>query len=56
MFDLPRRAIDIAAQVESLFQQRVLPNNRPWEQQAKSGQPVPNIQQTLRAEAKELDL
>ena len=56
MFDLPQRAIDIAAQVESFFQQRVLPNNKLWEQQAKSGQPVPDIQQTLRAEAKELGL
>ena len=56
MFDLPQRAIDIAAQVESFFQQRVLPNNKLWEQQAKSGQPVPDIQQALRAQAKELGL
>ena len=34
----------------------MLPNNIPWEQQTKSGPPVPNIQQTLRAEAKELGL
>ena len=56
MFDLPQRAFDIAAQVESFFQQRVLPNNKLWEQQAKSGHPVPDIQQALRAEAKELGL
>ena len=34
----------------------MLPDNKLWEQQAKSGQPVPDIQQALRAQAKELGL
>ena len=56
MFELPQRAIDTAAQVESFFQRRVLPSNRLWEQQAKAGQAVPDILRMLRAEAKELGL
>jgi acyl-CoA dehydrogenase len=56
MFELPRRALDIADQVESFFQQRVLPNNKLWEQQAHAGQAIPDIQQTLRKEAKALGL
>ena len=56
MFELPQRAIDTAAQVESFFQRRVLPSNRLWEQQAKVGQAVPDILRVLRAEAKELGL
>ncbi len=56
MFELPQRALDVAAQVEDFFQRRVLPNNKLWEQQAKDGQTVPQIQQTLRAEAKALGL
>ena len=56
MFELPQRAIDTAAQVESFFQRRVLPSNRLWEQQAKAGQAVPDILRVLRAEAKELGL
>ena len=34
MFELPQRALDVAEQVENFFQQRVLPNNKLWEQQA----------------------
>jgi hypothetical protein len=34
MFELPQRATDIAAQVEAFICQRVLPNNKVWEQQA----------------------
>jgi len=56
MFELPRRALDVADQVESFFQQRVLPNNKLWEQQAHAGQAIPDIQQTLRKEAKALGL
>ena len=56
MFELPQRAIEVATQVESFFQQRVLPNNKLWEQQARAGQAIPDIQQTLRAEAKSLGL
>ena len=56
MFELPRRALDVADQVESFFQRRVLPNNKLWEQQARAGQAIPDIQQTLRKEAKALGL
>ena len=56
MFELPQRAIDVATQVEAFFQQRVLSNNKLWEQQARAGQALPEIQQTLRAEAKALGL
>lgn len=56
MFELPQRAIEVATQVESFFQKRVLPNNKLWEQQASAGQAIPDIQQTLRAEAKSLGL
>jgi hypothetical protein len=54
VFELPQRAIDVATQVEAFFQQRVLPNNKLWEQQARAGQALPEIQQTLRTEAKAL--
>ena len=56
MFELPQRATDVADQVEKFFQQRVLPNNKLWEQQAGAGQAIPEIQQTLRDEAKALGL
>ena len=56
MFELPQRALDVAEQVENFFQQRVLPNNKLWEQQARAGQPIPEIQLTLRKEAKALGL
>ena len=56
MFELPQRATDVADQVEKFFQQRVLPNNKLWEQQAGPGQAIPDIQQTLRDEAKALGL
>ena len=56
MFELPQRAIDTAAEVESFFQRRVLPSNRLWEQQAKVGQAVPDILRVFRAEAKKLAL
>ena len=56
MFDLSPHAVGVATQVEAFFQQRVLPNNKLWEQQAREGQPVPEIQRTLRAEAKALGL
>ena len=56
MFELPHRALNVAEQVEHFFQQRVLPNNKLWEQQARAGQAIPEIQQTLRKEAKALGL
>ena len=56
MFELPQRATDVAAQVEAFFCQRVLPNNKLWEQQAHAGQAIPEIQRTLCAEAKGLGL
>ena len=56
MFELPQRALDVAEQVEHFFQQRVLPNNKLWEHQARAGQAIPEIQQTLRKEAKALGL
>ena len=56
MFELPRRALDVADQVERFFQRRVLPNNKLWEQQARAGQAIPDIQQTLSKEAKALGL
>ena len=56
MFELPQRALNVAEQVEHFFQQRVLPNNKLWEQQARAGQAIPEIQQTLRKEAKALGL
>ena len=37
MFELPRRAIDTAAQIESFIQRRVLPSNKLWEQRARLG-------------------
>ena len=37
MFELPQRAIDTAAQVESFIQRRVLPSNKLREQQARLG-------------------
>lgn len=46
MFELPQRATDVAAQVEAFFQQRVLPNNKVWTQQAHAEQATPEIQQT----------
>ena len=56
MFELPQRAIDVATRVEAFFQQRVLPNNKLGGQQARARQDLPEIQQTLRVEAKELGL
>ena len=56
MFEPPKRAIEVAAQVEAFFQRRVLPNNKVWEQQAQAGQAVLDVQRTLRAEAKALGL
>ena len=56
MFELPPRALDVRAQVERFFHERVLPANHLWCEQAASGQAIPDIEVTLRAEAKALGL
>ncbi len=56
MFELPTRAQEIRAQVESFFNTRVLPNNKLWMTEAASGQAVPDIEKTLRREARDLGL
>ena len=43
-------------QVNDFFQQRILPNHELWCQQAAEGQATPEIEKTLRAEAKALGL
>ena len=53
MFELPQRALNVAEQVEHFFQQRVLPNNKLWEQHPRRTGHT-EIQQTLRKEAKAL--
>jgi hypothetical protein len=52
MFELPKRALEVRDQVSDFFQQRILPNNGLWREQAAAGQALPEIEQTLRAEAK----
>jgi len=56
MFELPAKAIAVRDEVEAFFNARVLPNNKVWLQQAHAGQSTPEIEQTLRAEARELGL
>ena len=56
MFDLPAKALSIRDQVEAFFDARILPNHALWQQQAVEGQPIPDIEKTLRAEAKSLGL
>ena len=56
MFELPNKAIQIRNEVETFFNARVLPNNRLWVEQARSGQSTPGIERQLRAEAKALGL
>ncbi|XOV89883.1 MAG: acyl-CoA dehydrogenase family protein [Pseudomonadota bacterium] len=56
MFELPEKAHQVRAQVEQFFHDRILPNNHLWTDQARAGQPVPEIEQALRAEAKALGL
>ena len=56
MFELPKRALEVRDQVSDFFQQRILPNNGIWREQAAAGQALPEIEQTLRAEAKGLGL
>ncbi len=56
MFELPEKAHQVKAQVEQFFLDRILPNNHLWTAQAHAGQPVPEIEQTLRAQAKALGL
>ena len=56
MFDLPAKALSVREQVEAFFDARILPNHALWQQQASEGQPIPDIEKTLRAEAKSLGL
>jgi acyl-CoA dehydrogenase len=56
MFELPLRAIEIRDQVESFFNDRILPNHKLWLEQAAAGEAVPAIQRTLQQEAKALGL
>ncbi|MEO2177358.1 MAG: acyl-CoA dehydrogenase family protein [bacterium] len=56
MFELPVRALEIKAQVESFFEERILPNNKIWIEQATSGQPIPAVELELREEAQQLGL
>jgi acyl-CoA dehydrogenase len=56
MFELPSRALEIREQVEDFFNQRVLPNNVLWREQAQAGQAVPEIETQLREEARGLGL
>jgi len=56
MFELPLRAIEIRDQVESFFNDRILPNHKLWLEQAAAGEAVPTIQRTLQQEAKALGL
>ena len=56
MFELPKKALETRDQVEKFFNDRVLPNNRLWNEQAHAGQSVPDIEIELRAEAKNLGL
>ena len=53
MFELPAKALEIKDEVEAFFNRRILPNHKLWLQQAHQGQSVPDIEQTLRLEAKE---
>ena len=56
MFELPAKAIEVRDEVEAFFNARVLPNNKLWLEQAHSGQSTPDIERTLRAEARQLGL
>lgn len=56
MFDLPAKALSVREQVEAFFDARILPNHGLWQQQATEGQPIPDIEKALRAEAKSLGL
>ena len=56
MFDLPAKALSVRDQVEAFFDARILPNHALWQQQAAEGQPITDIEKTLRAEAKSLGL
>jgi acyl-CoA dehydrogenase len=56
MFELPKKALETRDQVEKFYNDRVLPNNRLWNEQAHAGQSVPDIEIELRAEAKNLGL
>ena len=56
MFDLPAKALSVREQVEAFFDARILPNHGLWQQQATEGQPIPDIEKALRAEAKALGL
>ena len=56
MFELPQRAVEVRDQVNDFFQRRILPNHELWCQQAAEGQATPEIENTLRAEAKALGL
>jgi len=56
MFELPDKAIQVRDEVETFFNARVLPNNKLWVEQARSGQSTPDIERQLRAEAKALGL
>ena len=42
MFELPFRAIEIRDQVESFFNDRILPNHKLWLEQAAAGEAVPS--------------
>ena len=56
MFELPAKALEVGAELKRFFNQRVIPNHKLWLSQAKAGQAVPEIEQTLSSEAKKLGL
>ena len=55
MFAISDRAVDVRTAVEDFFHRKILPNHHLWITQAQS-QEQPEIEQTLRAEAKALGL
>ena len=56
MFELPPRAAEIGDQVEAFFNERVLPNNRRWQEEAAAGQANPEVERELAREARALGL
>lgn len=56
MFEMPQKATKVRQEVEVFFNERVLPNNRLWNEQAHEGQSVPDIEKSLAQEARALGL
>ncbi len=56
MFELPRKAVEVRDQVEAFFNEHLLPNHQTWQEQAASGQSVPEIEKSLSEKARALGL